>query len=144
MSNQHAGIFTIKTAPEPVPMLMNALAKAWTIPDDPPSSPGCFLIPSYALLDRRSPVRPTRAQVELAYEWWQRCPQAEPSMSPGNSQRLHIPNSPVMIEYALGVLPWALHASVSPPDRPGSQSFACPTSGGSSSGFMNSRRTIVA
>ena len=84
-------------------MHMNAIAKAWTIPDSPPSDPGCFVIPSYALVDRRLPTRPTIAQIELAYQWWKRYPQAKLIMSTGDNQRLGIPNSTVMVQYALGL-----------------------------------------
>jgi uncharacterized SAM-binding protein YcdF (DUF218 family) len=81
------------------------LQKLWTIPDNPPPNPGCFVIPSYALKDRTTPTRPTRAQIELAYQWWQKFPQARLIMSTGDNQRLGLPNSTVMADYAasLGV-----------------------------------------
>jgi uncharacterized SAM-binding protein YcdF (DUF218 family) len=78
----------------------------WTIADNPPSNPGCFIIPSYALKDRTLPTQPTRAQIELAYQWWQKFPGARLIMSTGDNQRLGISNARVMADYAakLGVL----------------------------------------
>ena len=77
----------------------------WTIADNPPSNPGCFIIPSYALKDRTLPTQPTRAQIELAYQWWQKFPTARLIMSTGDNQRLGISNARVMADYAakLGV-----------------------------------------
>jgi len=63
--------------------------------------PGCFVIPSYALKDRALPTMPTRAQIELALEWWKRFPRARLIMSTGDNQGLGIPNSTVMAEYAM-------------------------------------------
>jgi uncharacterized SAM-binding protein YcdF (DUF218 family) len=79
--------------------------KLWSIADNPPPNPDCFVIPSYALRDRTWPTQPTRAQIELAYAWWKRFPQAMMIMSTGDNQKLGIPNSRVMVEYArhLGV-----------------------------------------
>ncbi len=82
---------------------MKALVKAWTIPDNPPPDPGCFIIPSYALVDRQMPTRPTRAQIELACDWWRRSREAKIIMSTGDNQRLGVPNSAVMVEYAVGL-----------------------------------------
>jgi uncharacterized SAM-binding protein YcdF (DUF218 family) len=79
------------------------LQRLWTIPDNPPSKPDCFVIPSYALKDRSLPNKPTRAQIELAFEWWKRFPQARLIMSTGDNQGLGIPNSTVMAEYAVGL-----------------------------------------
>ncbi len=73
----------------------------WIIPDNPPSNPHCFVIPSYALRDRSLPTKPTRAQIELAYEWWKKFPCAKIIMSTGDNQRLGIANSTVMAEYAV-------------------------------------------
>jgi vancomycin permeability regulator SanA len=73
----------------------------WLIPDNPPAQPGCFVIPSYALKDRTLPTRPTRAQIELAVEWWSQFPHAKLIMSTGDNQFLGIPNSTVMAEYAM-------------------------------------------
>ena len=72
----------------------------WTIADNPPPRPDCFVIPSYALRDRSSPTQPTRAQIELAYAWWKRFPDAKLIMSTGDNQRLGITNAAVMADYA--------------------------------------------
>jgi len=74
--------------------------KNWIIPDQPPDQPGCFVIPSYALKDRRTPTRPTIAQIELAYEWWRKFPRAILIMCTGDNQRLGITNASVMADYA--------------------------------------------
>ena len=79
------------------------IPKFWVIPDNPPPNPLCFVIPSYALKDRSLPNKPTRAQIELAYQWWKKFPQAKPIMSAGDNQRLGIANSTVMAEYAVGL-----------------------------------------
>lgn len=81
------------------------LERLWRIPDNPPPNPDGFIIPSYALVNRTLPTRPTRAQIELAVEWWRRFPQALLIMSTGDNQGLGIPNSTVMAAYArqLGV-----------------------------------------
>jgi uncharacterized SAM-binding protein YcdF (DUF218 family) len=81
--------------------------RVWTVTDHPPSEPECFVIPSYALRDRSLPTRPTRAQIELACEWWRAFPRAVLIMSTGDNQHLGVPNSTVMAEYArrLGVPP---------------------------------------
>jgi len=73
----------------------------WNIPDNPPSDPDCFVIPSYALKDRLLPTKPTRAQIELAVKWWVKFPHAKLIMSTGDNQWLGIPNSKVMVEYAV-------------------------------------------
>lgn len=77
----------------------------WTISDNPPTQPGCFVIPSYALKDATLPTRPTRAQIELAVDWWRKFPGAKLILSTGDNQRLGIPNAKVMADYAasLGV-----------------------------------------
>lgn len=51
------------------------------------------------------PTRPTRAQIELAYAWWEKYPRARLIMSTGDNQKLGIANSTVMAQYAthLGV-----------------------------------------
>jgi hypothetical protein len=81
------------------------LPQLWTIPDRPPPAPTCFVIPSYALRDRRLPTRPTRAQIGLAYRWWQRFPDARLIMSTGDNQGLGVSNARVMADYTarLGV-----------------------------------------
>jgi uncharacterized SAM-binding protein YcdF (DUF218 family) len=75
----------------------------WTIADNAPSEPGCFVIPSYALKDRSLPTRPTRAQIELAYQWWKKFPQAKLILSTGDNQRLGIRNAAVMADYAMSL-----------------------------------------
>jgi uncharacterized SAM-binding protein YcdF (DUF218 family) len=75
----------------------------WAIPDRPPSDPGCFVIPSYALKDRTLPTRPTRAQIELAVQWWTRFTRAPLILSTGDNQGLGITNARVMFEYAMSL-----------------------------------------
>jgi uncharacterized SAM-binding protein YcdF (DUF218 family) len=77
------------------------LQRLWLIPDNPPSDPGCFVIPSYAVRDRFLPTRPTRAQIELAHQWWIRFPRAKLIMSTGDNQWLGITNAAVMANYAV-------------------------------------------
>jgi uncharacterized SAM-binding protein YcdF (DUF218 family) len=77
------------------------IQRFWTVPDNPPSDPHCFVIPSYALRNRSLPTKPTRAQIELAYEWWKKFPRAKLIMSTGDNQGLGIANSAVMAEYAM-------------------------------------------
>ncbi len=81
------------------------LTRLWSIPDNPPSMPDCFVIPSYGLRDRTLPTQPTRAQIELAVAWWRKFPHAILIMSTGDNQGLGITSARVMIEYAatLGV-----------------------------------------
>ena len=81
--------------------------RQWMIPDNPPSAPGCFVIPSYALKYRLTPTRPTAAEIKLAAEWWRRFPQASLIMCTGDNQRLGVTNASVMAAYAirLGVPP---------------------------------------
>jgi uncharacterized SAM-binding protein YcdF (DUF218 family) len=81
--------------------------RQWIIPDNPPSAPGCFVIPSYALKDGSTPTKPTRAEIELAAEWWQRFPHSFLIMCTGDNQRLGVTNASVMAAYAirLGVPP---------------------------------------
>lgn len=90
-----------KETPAPGSSLLYSLQTFWLIPDNPPTHPGCFVIPSYALKDRFLPTRPTRAQIELAVEWWKKFPQARLIMSTGDNQFLGIPNSAVMADYAI-------------------------------------------
>jgi vancomycin permeability regulator SanA len=75
--------------------------RMWAIADHPPSAPDCLVIPSYALKDRSLPTRPTRAQIELAVEWWRKFPRASLILSTGDNQRLRISNSAVMADYAV-------------------------------------------
>ncbi|MBI5029008.1 MAG: YdcF family protein [Chloroflexi bacterium] len=73
----------------------------WFIPDRPPICPDVLVIPSYALKSRTLPTSPTRAQIELAYQWWQKFPRAKIIMSTGDNQNLGVTNAHVMIEYAI-------------------------------------------
>jgi hypothetical protein len=75
--------------------------KQWTIPDHPPSNPGCFVIPSYALKDRSTPTKPTIAQIELAVALWERFPNSSLIMCTGDNQRLGLSNASVMAAYAV-------------------------------------------
>ena len=79
------------------------IQRYWSIGDHPPTHPGCFVIPSYALKDASLPTRPTRAEIELAFEWWKKFPNAKLIMSTGDNQRLGIPNSKVMADYAFSL-----------------------------------------
>jgi uncharacterized SAM-binding protein YcdF (DUF218 family) len=78
-------------------------SRLWGIPDRPPVCPGAFVIPSYAVVDSLRPTRPTCAQIELAAEWWQRCPESVLIMSTGDNQRLGVSNARVMAGYARGI-----------------------------------------
>jgi len=79
------------------------IQRFWTIEDRPPTRPGCFVIPSYALKDARLPTRPTRAEIELAFEWWKKFPDSKLIMSTGDNQRLGLPNSRGMADYAVSL-----------------------------------------
>lgn len=79
------------------------IQRLWRIDDHPPTDPGCFVIPSYALKDASLPTRPTRAEIELAVEWWKKFPNAKLIMSTGDNQRLGLPNSKVMADYAVSL-----------------------------------------
>ena len=61
------------------------------------------MIPSYALKDASLPTRPTRAEIELACEWWKKYPEAKLIMSTGDNQRLGITNAKVMADYAFSL-----------------------------------------
>ena len=74
--------------------------KHWLLPDNPPPAPDCFIIPSYALKDKSTPTLPTIAEIELAYQWWQRFPQAHLIMCTGDNQNLGVSNASVMAAYA--------------------------------------------
>jgi len=77
----------------------------WTIDDRAPEAPECFVIPSYALVDRTTPTLPTRAEIELAVRWWRRFPDSRLILCTGDNQRLGVTNAEVMADYAasLGV-----------------------------------------
>lgn len=79
------------------------IQRFWAIPDNQPVNPGCFVIPSYALKDRTLPTRPTRTQIELAFEWWKKFPSSKLIMSTGDNQRLGITNARVMADYAVSL-----------------------------------------
>src|SRR5512138_588330 len=79
------------------------LQRFWMIPDFSPSHPGCFVIPSYALKDASLPTRPTRAEIELAFEWWKKFPEAMLIMSTGDNQQLGVNNARVMVDYAVSL-----------------------------------------
>lgn len=74
--------------------------RKWLIPDNPPTEPDCFVIPSYALKDHTTPTLPTIAEIELAHQWWQLYPQASLIMCTGDNQNLGISNASVMAAYA--------------------------------------------
>ncbi|MBT3337843.1 MAG: YdcF family protein [Anaerolineae bacterium] len=76
------------------------LERKWLIDDNPPSEPDCFIIPSYALKDRSTPTQPTITEIELAYQWWRRYPQASLIMCTGDNQNLGVSNASVMAAYA--------------------------------------------
>ena len=77
------------------------IQQQWMISDHPPIEPDCFVIPSYALRDRTLPTLPTRAEIQLAFEWWKKFPQARLIMCTGDNQRLGISNARVMADYAV-------------------------------------------
>jgi uncharacterized SAM-binding protein YcdF (DUF218 family) len=81
----------------------NIVQRFWRIDDNPPVDPGCFVIPSYALRDALLPTLPTRRQIELAFEWWRKFPEAKLIMSTGDNQMLGITNSKVMADYAVSL-----------------------------------------
>jgi uncharacterized SAM-binding protein YcdF (DUF218 family) len=64
-----------------------------------------LVVPSYALKDRSTPTRPTRAALDLAVDWWRRQRKAVIIVSTGDNQRLGVTNASVMAEYVnrLGV-----------------------------------------
>jgi uncharacterized SAM-binding protein YcdF (DUF218 family) len=76
------------------------MLRFWSLPDKSPLDPDCFIIPSYALRDRSTPNIPTKAQIQLAYEWWRKFPDAKLIMSTGDNQGLGIANSTVMAAFA--------------------------------------------
>ena len=74
---------------------------SWRIADRPPSRPGCFVVPSYALKSATEPTLPTRSALELAAGWWRRFPDASIIVSTGDNQRLGVSNAEVMASYLL-------------------------------------------
>lgn len=83
--------------------MIPGIPDAWILPDNVPPSPDCFVIPSYALKDRSTPNNPTKAQIQLAYEWWAKFPRAKLIMSTGDNQGLGLPNSKVMAAFAISL-----------------------------------------
>ncbi len=81
------------------------MMRFWSLSDNPPSHPSCLVVPSYALKDRSTPTRPTRAALELAAGWWRRFQDAVIIVSTGDNQRLGVTNASVMAGYVarLGV-----------------------------------------
>lgn len=79
------------------------IQRFWTIADNPPANPACFVIPSYALKSASLPTRPTRAQIELAVAWRKNFPDAKLIMSTGDNQALGITNASVMADYAVSL-----------------------------------------
>lgn len=73
---------------------------SWFIADNPPSSPDCLIVLSYALRDALRPTRPTRALIEFAAKIWRQFPAVKIIMSTGDNQNLGVPNSSVMAAYA--------------------------------------------
>ena len=79
------------------------LYKWWRVEDNPAPNPDCFIVPSYALKDGRTPTRMTRAQIETAVSWQKRFPEAIIIFSTGDTQGLGIPDAKVMADYARGL-----------------------------------------
>jgi len=52
---------------------------------------------------RKNRPRAVDIQIELAFEWWKKFPEAKLIMSTGDNQGLGIPNSRVMAEYAVSL-----------------------------------------
>lgn len=75
------------------------MSPLWRIPDNPPTQPGCLVVPSYALKSTSEATRPTRAALELAAAWWRRFPTARIIVSTGDNQKLGVTNAEVMAEY---------------------------------------------
>lgn len=77
------------------------IVSRWRIADRPPTRPGCFIVPSYAVRDATRPTRPTIAQIDLAIVWWQKFPDAKIIMCTGDNQNLGVTNARIMVEYAM-------------------------------------------
>jgi uncharacterized SAM-binding protein YcdF (DUF218 family) len=75
----------------------------WLIDDHPPTRPGCFVVPSYALKNTTTPTRPTRAELELAAKWWRQFPSVPIIVSTGDNQGLGVSNAAVMARYTEGL-----------------------------------------
>jgi uncharacterized SAM-binding protein YcdF (DUF218 family) len=74
--------------------------KFWTVSDNPPKHTDCFIILSYAVEDIQTPTVPTKATIQLVSKWRNKFPHASVIMSTGDNQKLGVPNSKVMVEYA--------------------------------------------
>ena len=72
----------------------------WNISDNPPLTPDCLIILSYAVKSRTQPTLPTRALIEFAAKKWRQFPKVKIIMSTGDNQNLGVPNSAVMAAYA--------------------------------------------
>jgi uncharacterized SAM-binding protein YcdF (DUF218 family) len=73
----------------------------WTVNNRPPDGkPECFIVLSYAVLSKSEPTRPTREIIELVFDWWKKFPDSFVIMSTGDNQKLGVPNSRVMADYA--------------------------------------------
>ncbi len=76
------------------------LADFWTVSDNPPPAPDCFIVPSYAVRNKHIPTKQTMATIQLAYQWWKKFPHALVILSTGDNQRLGLGNAPIMASYA--------------------------------------------
>ncbi len=72
----------------------------WQVEERLPAEPDCFIVPSYALQDRRTPTAMTRSQIETAVAYQRRFPAAKIIFSTGDTQGLGLPDSAVMAAYA--------------------------------------------
>ena len=86
------------------------VSATWAITDKPPVQPDCFIVPSYTMKNRYKPAAPTRAQINLAVDWWRRFPMAKIIMATGDAQGLGVPDSAIMAAYGLtlGLPPQAI------------------------------------
>jgi uncharacterized SAM-binding protein YcdF (DUF218 family) len=75
----------------------------WTIPNNLPHKPDCFIVLSYAVEDKENPTRPTREIINLAYRWWRKHQNSCVIMSTGDNQKLGLPNSTVMKKYGVSI-----------------------------------------
>lgn len=75
----------------------------WTLNDRIPSKTDCFVILSYAVESRNHPTKPTKAVIALARNIQTQYPRAMFIMSTGDNQKLGIPNSTVMKQWAASI-----------------------------------------
>jgi uncharacterized SAM-binding protein YcdF (DUF218 family) len=73
----------------------------WKVDDNPPENPGCFIVLSYAVENAENPTKPTREIIKLTSKWWKKFPKSLIIMSTGDNQQLGVPNSQVMVKYAV-------------------------------------------